>query len=118
MNRLKILVIAPSAVVIDQHPGHLISEIVPGGAVDWPILRQLFLAGQDFFDDQINRAPILWQWNAQSLGAARLQLLEIFQRPIQAIGVIDAQASDSATARPARKVVCAQRRKLPAIPPG
>ena len=60
MNRLKILRDRAFGVVIDQHPGHLISEIVTGGAVDWPILRQLFLAGQDFLDDQINRAPILW----------------------------------------------------------
>src|SRR5256885_6082437 len=83
--------------LVTDPPRHLISEIVTGGAVDWPILRQLFLAGQDFSDDQINRAPILWQWNAQSLGAAQLQLLKIFQGPIQAVGVIDAQAGDSAT---------------------
>src|SRR5258708_34747195 len=84
-------------VVIDQHPGHLISETVTGGAMDWPVLRQLFLAGQDFFDDQINRAPILWEWNAQGFGAAHLPLLKIFQRPIQPVGRIDAQAGDSAT---------------------
>src|SRR5438270_11060928 len=70
-------------VVIDQHARDLISEIVTGGTVDWPIFGQLFVAGQNFFDDQINGAPILWQWNAQGLSAAQLQLFEIFQRPIQ-----------------------------------
>src|SRR5207253_10212080 len=83
-------------VVIDQHARDLISEIVTGGAVDRPIFWQLFVAGQNFFDDQINRAPILWQRNPQGLGAARLQLFKIFQRPIQTVRVIDAQASDSA----------------------
>src|SRR5438034_684759 len=57
-------------VVIDQHARDLIGEIVAGGAVDWPVLRQLFVAGQNFFDDQINGASILWQGYAQSLGAA------------------------------------------------
>src|SRR5207244_713813 len=83
-------------VVIDQYLRDLISEIVTGRAVEWPILRQLFVAGLNFFDDQINRAPIFWQWNAQGPGTAQLQLLKIFQRPIQAVGVIDAQAGDSA----------------------
>ena len=59
-------------VVIDQHARDLISEIVTGGAVDRSIFRQLFVTGQNFFDDQINRAPILWQWKVQRLGATQL----------------------------------------------
>ena len=81
-------------VVIDQHARDLIGKIVAGGTVDRPVFRQLFVATQNFLDDEINRAPVFRQRNAQSLGAAQLQFLEIFERPIKSVRMIDPQPGD------------------------
>ena len=58
--------------MVDQHACDLIGKIVAGSAVHWPNFWQLFIAGQNFFDDEINRAPILRQRNMQRFGAAQL----------------------------------------------
>ena len=71
MKRRNVLVIACSAERVDQQIVRLLAELVAGRAVDRPVVRQTFVAGQDFFDHEIDRAAILRVEEIPSASAQR-----------------------------------------------
>src|SRR5581483_2865823 len=62
----------------------IMQEFVAGGALDRPVRRQLFVRAENFFDDQINVAGLA------------AQPLEIGQRIVETVHVIDPEAGDLA----------------------
>ncbi len=69
-------------------------EIVPRGAVDGPVLAQFLVAGEDFFAQQVEAAPVVGQRQAAQARVVFLERGEILARVIQTVRVVDAHAGD------------------------
>src|SRR5437016_1901217 len=74
----------------------MIGKIITGRSVHRPFLGQRFVTGQNFFDDAVDGTSILGQRNAKRFGATALQFLEILQREIKTVRMVDAQSGDRA----------------------
>ena len=81
---------------VDKNVRDELRKFVAGRPVHRPIRTQIFVTGQDFFDDDINRAAVFRKRNPERGRGAPLQLLEIFLRQIKAVRMIDADAGDRA----------------------
>ena len=75
----------------------LVHEIVAGGAVGLPGLRQCFIASQNFFNDKIGRSGrCMWRPLFVERAQPRPQLAAIGLRLRQPVDVVDAQAVNQA----------------------
>ena len=83
---------------IDQQLRHLTRKVVTRGSMHAPLLAQCFGAGENFFRQHVNRAPILGQSDPERFRAALLKLFEIFAGQVQAIRMIDAEPCHCACA--------------------
>src|SRR3954471_21523646 len=79
---------------VDQNVSYEFTELVTGRAVNWPVLSQGLVPGQNFFHDQIDDAAVVRQRKTECGRGFALQFLEIFLRQIEAVGVIDPHSGD------------------------
>src|SRR6266478_504618 len=83
---------------IDQQLRHLIRKIVARRAIHAPVFAQRLRAGENFFCDHVNGAPIFGQRDPKRLRATLLKFFEILSGQVKTIGVIDSQACYCASA--------------------
>ena len=86
--------------LVDEDPVTDRGEVVAGGAMDRPGLRQVLVQGQDLFHHQIQRQGLAFRVPGGVLGGQGLQAFEILPGIQQAIRMIDPQPVQAATRQP------------------
>ena len=92
-----------AAAGVDEDAVDEVEEAIAGGAFDGPAGAEAFVAGQDFFGDDVEGAAVVEGGSgdaafAKGLAAGVLEVVEVAFGVVEAVGVIDAEAVNVAFA--------------------